>query len=309
MRVYKGEPYERALAYTYLGLIYYRRSDWENARAAFNLALLADRSSKGDEERYRDDFALAHYLIGKTYLKLNEADNAQISFDKVRKYQADHPYADPAKIRASNFTLLVEMGCGPGKAPDAVVGSVDTIAVCAYEERAADVYVDGQLLGRAARLVDMNDQAKTSGSSSRDVAQAAKGVAVAILKQLPFVGVLGSVAELAGVNAADLRHWRLMPGEVHVLEAPVAPGLHTLEIKFLDAEGKELERFKQTFYYLPVQANRADHLYIVRSGMDRHNAVRPPEAEYLAWGRARVMAQGRGFQSGFGPDVGHPLDK
>lgn len=287
MRVFKGEPYERAMAYTYMGLIYFRRGDLENARAAFNLALLADRSSKGENEDYRDDFTLAHYFIGKTYLKLGEADNAGISFNKVRKYMTDNPFADPAQSKDANVTLLVEMGCGPSKRPDPVVGSVDVIVACQYPERYAEVYVDGATLGRTAKLVDLNHQAKTSGSSSRDVAQAAKGIAVAIVKQIPFVGILGSVAEMGGVNKADLRHWALMPGEVHVLEAKVPPGLHTLQLKFFDAKGKELERYQQTYYYVPIRESsdgKGEQVYVVRSGLDRHNEIRPLAADYLAIG-------------------------
>ena len=314
MRVYKGEPYERAMAYTYLGLIFYRRGDFENARSAFNLALLADRGSKGDNEDYRDDFTLAHYLIGKTYLKLGEADNAAISFGKVKKYVADNPFADAAKLKDTNFTLLVELGCGPGKRPDMIVGSVDVVQPCPYPERSAEVFLDGQSLGKAGKLVDVNYQGTTSGSSSRDTAQAAKGVAVAVLKQIPFVGILGSVAEMGGVNKADLRHWRLMPGEVHVIEAKVPEGLHTVQVKFFDKDGKELERFQQVHHFVrvgdPVSPEvKTEPIYIIRSGLDRHNQVRPKAAEYLKWGNAGEIHQdNRGFESAFGPDTGVPFE-
>jgi tetratricopeptide (TPR) repeat protein len=307
MRVYKGEPYERAMAYTYMGLVYLRRGDLDNARAALNLALLADRSSKGDKEEYRDDFALGHYLIGKTFLKLGEADNAQISFDKVKKYMPKNPFADPAQSRDSNFTLLVEMGCGPSKHPDPFVGTVDMIAVCKYPERYAEVWVDGTKLGRTAQVVDLNRQAKTSGHSQRDTAQAAKGVAVTALKHAPFVGgLIGLVADTTGVSKADLRHWPMLPGEVHVLEAKLAPGLHTLQLKFFDDKGKELERFQQTHYYVPVRepAGGAVPVHLVRSGLDRHNEVRPVAAEYLALGPAMLNQQLGGPFGGFGGAFG-----
>ncbi len=313
MRVFKGEPYERAVAYSYLGFMFYRRGDFENARSAFNLALLADRGSKGDNENYRDDFTLAYYLIGKTYLKLGEADNAGIAFGKVKKYMPDNAFADAEKLKDTNFTLLVELGCGPRKRPDRVVGSVDVIEPCVYPERSAEVFLDGQSLGKAAKLVDVNYQGTTSGSSSRDTAQAAKGVAVAVLKQIPYLSILGSIAEMGGINKADLRHWRHMPGEVHVLEAKVADGLHTVQIKFFDQEGKELERFQQVHHFVrvgdPVSPEvKTEPIYIVRSGLDRHNLVRPKEAEYLKWGNAGpIIEDGRGLESAFGPDAGIPF--
>jgi tetratricopeptide (TPR) repeat protein len=314
IRVFKGEPYERAVAYTYLGFMFYRRGDFENARSAFNLALLADRGSKGDNEDYRDDFALAYYLIGKTYLKLGEADTAAIAFGKVKKYMPDNPFADPARLKDTNFTLLVELGCGPKKRPDRVVGSVDVIEPCVYPERSAEVFLDGQSLGKAAKLVDVNYQGTTSGSSSRDTAQAVKGAAVAVLKQIPFVGIIGGLVEMAGVNKADLRHWRHMPGEVHVLEAKVADGLHTVQIKFFDGEGKELERFQQVHHFVrvgdPVSPEvKTEPIFIVRSGLDRHNLVRPKGAEYLRWGNAgEIREDDRGFESAFGPDAGVPFE-
>lgn len=299
MRVYKGEPYERAMAYTYMGLIYLRRGDIENARAALNLALLADRSSKGDNEDYRDDFALGHYLIGKVFLQMGEADNAEISFGKVKKYMPDNPFADPAKQRESNVTLLVEMGCGPWKTPDPVVGTVDMIATCKYPERYAEVWVDGIRLGRTAKVVDMNYQAKTSGHSQRDVAQATKGVAVKALTYVPYVGGLfGMVADTTGLSKADVRHWPMIPGEVHVFEAKLAPGLHTIDLKFFDEKNKELERFRQLYHYVPVREGGAIHM--VRSGLDRHNEARPLAAEYLALGPAAASQQLGGPFAGFG---------
>lgn len=312
MRVYKGEPYERAMAYIYMGVIYYRRGDFQNARSAFNLALLADAGSKGDNPEYRDDFGLAHYLIGKTFLKLGEADNAEISFAKAKKHAAGNEFADIARQKTSNFTLLVELGCGPGKKPDPIVGSVDTIHECAYPERAAEIILNGQSLGRASKVVDVNYQAKTSGSSTRDTVQAVKGAAVAILKQVPIFGILGSIAEMGGVNRADLRHWRHMPGEVHVLEANVPEGLHTLQIKFFDATGKELERHQQVHHFVRVVKGEgeasADNLLVIRSGMDRHNEARTNSADYLAWGAAGpIIVQQQGFGSDLGPDIGLPL--
>ncbi len=303
MRVYKGEPYERAMAYTYMGIVYLRRGDLENARAALNLALLADRGSKGDKEEYRDDFGLAHYLIGKTFLRLGEADNAGISFDKVKKYMPQNTFADPAQSRDSNFTLLVEMGCGPSKHPDPFVGTVDMIGVCRYPERHAEVWVDGAKVGRTFRLVDVNHQAKTSGTSARDTAQAVKGAAVTILKHAPMVGgLIGLVADTTGVSKADLRHWPMLPGEVHVLEAKLAPGLHTVQLKFFDDKGKELERFQQTHYYVPVReaGGAAVPVYLVRSGIDRHNEARPEAAPYLAQGPAFLNQQMAGPFGGFG---------
>jgi hypothetical protein len=39
IKIWKGEPYERAMANFYLGVIYYIRHDYDNARAAFENSL------------------------------------------------------------------------------------------------------------------------------------------------------------------------------------------------------------------------------------------------------------------------------
>jgi tetratricopeptide (TPR) repeat protein len=49
-----GEPYERAMAYLYRGLIYIYKNDYENARASFNGGLLQD--ARSEDEQFRSDF-------------------------------------------------------------------------------------------------------------------------------------------------------------------------------------------------------------------------------------------------------------
>jgi tetratricopeptide (TPR) repeat protein len=312
MRVFKGEPYERALAYTYLGLLYYRRGDFENARSAFNLALLADRSSKDDQEEYREDFAIAHHWIGRTYARLGELDNATIALNQARKYMPDAP-ADPAAFAQASLSLVIELGCGPVKAPDPVVGSVDTIRPCVYPERHAEVWVGDRMMGKSVRLVDLNHQAKTSGTSGRDAVQAAKGVAVAVMKQLPFVGIVGSLMEMGGVNKADLRAWRHMPGEIHVADLTLPEGLHTVEIRFFGEDGAELERYRQVHHYVrvgpaPAPELRGEPVYAVRSRLDFHNELRTLADAHLLWGGAGpVFQQGRGLGSDVEEQAGLPL--
>jgi hypothetical protein len=49
-----GEPYERAMAYFYRGMLYIENSDFENARASFKGGLLQD--ARAEDEQYRSDF-------------------------------------------------------------------------------------------------------------------------------------------------------------------------------------------------------------------------------------------------------------
>ena len=57
---FKGEPYERAMAYYYRGLIYLRKGDYENARAAFRQGQLQDAFAEDDQ--FQSDFASLMFL-------------------------------------------------------------------------------------------------------------------------------------------------------------------------------------------------------------------------------------------------------
>ena len=41
IKVFKGEPFEKAMASIYLGILYFNRGDYDNARAAFGKAVMA----------------------------------------------------------------------------------------------------------------------------------------------------------------------------------------------------------------------------------------------------------------------------
>lgn len=62
---YKGEPYERAMAYYYRGLLYLRAGDYDNARASFRSGEYQDTVS--EQEEFQSDFAVMNYLTGWTY--------------------------------------------------------------------------------------------------------------------------------------------------------------------------------------------------------------------------------------------------
>ena len=53
IKIWKGEPYERAMASFYLGLIYYMRGDYDNARAGFENALFKLRDNRGGDRPVR----------------------------------------------------------------------------------------------------------------------------------------------------------------------------------------------------------------------------------------------------------------
>src|SRR4051812_3764606 len=122
IRIWKGEPFERAMTNFYLGLVYYMRQDYANARGAFENALFklrdyGDDPKKGDDDREVDsDFALAYLMLGRCYQRLGRDADAAKSFQRavdLRKYLA--PLADPELNKRSNVLLVVDFGLGPKK--------------------------------------------------------------------------------------------------------------------------------------------------------------------------------------------------
>ncbi len=62
---FKGEPYERAMAYYYRGLLYLRSGDFDNARASFKSAEY--QSTVTEAETFQNQFAVMDWLVGWTY--------------------------------------------------------------------------------------------------------------------------------------------------------------------------------------------------------------------------------------------------
>lgn len=83
LKIFKGEPFERAMLCCYLGLMYYMEGDFNNARIFFAQADMQDATTLENMKDYRHDFQLAHYWLGRTYLKLGQEDNARIAFAKA----------------------------------------------------------------------------------------------------------------------------------------------------------------------------------------------------------------------------------
>jgi hypothetical protein len=106
---FKGEPYERVMAYYYRGLLYMKAGDYENARASFKGGLLQD--SFAEEEQYRADFALMPFLQGwAAHCSGNESLAAE-DFKEFRALNKDTPLPRDK----DNVLVLVETGAAPVK--------------------------------------------------------------------------------------------------------------------------------------------------------------------------------------------------
>lgn len=275
-KLFKGEPFEKAMAYVYLGVGYYNDGDYENARAAFSQALLMDKQS---QDGYREDLRLVFFLVGKCYLKLKDTENARIAFNKANQRNPGEPYGanpyyDIELAKRANVTLLVEMGRAPVKYRHGPGASLDSFARAPYPERRARIYFDGALAGETSPALDLFYEAQHRGSSGKDVVQGTKGVVrdaavvTAAVSRNKSVQLGALAVALLNQSQADIRQWELLPGEVQVYSAQVGRGLKTLVLEFTDRYGGNLSAYRQVWYYVPVEAPR-ERLYLLRSGFGK----------------------------------------
>ncbi|WP_262690510.1 hypothetical protein [Kordiimonas aestuarii] len=110
VKEFKGEPYERAMAYYYRGLIYLSNDDYENARAMFRSGEYQDTVSEAED--FQADFALMNYLDG--WALHCQGRSGEEAFAKA----ADFRQGLSAPAPEHNVLFLTELGSGPVKYGD-----------------------------------------------------------------------------------------------------------------------------------------------------------------------------------------------
>ncbi|MBX9633969.1 MAG: hypothetical protein K2X44_03220 [Magnetospirillum sp.] len=106
---FKGEPYERAMAYYYRGLLYMQAGDYDNARASFKGGFIQD--SFADEDQNRADFGLLQFLQGWASRCRDNTVTAEEDFKEFSVINDKFPL--PAT--AHNTLILAETGTAPVK--------------------------------------------------------------------------------------------------------------------------------------------------------------------------------------------------
>lgn len=235
---FKGEPYERAMVFYYLGLVYLAEGDFENARASFKSGEFQDTLSS--EEEYQSDFALLDYLSGWASKCNGDDVLAADAFSIAQEHRVTlaPPEDDmstlvifesgqsPAKFAAGKYDELLKVRRGQETGIEEITFDPDGLKLPL--NLGANVYwqastrggreVDAILAGKA-KFKDGMDAAGNilaqvgagtalygAGANNRDAALVGLGILM--------VGLIAKAAAEAAQPDADIRYIDVLPDTV-----------------------------------------------------------------------------------------------
>lgn len=290
IKVWKGEPFERAMCNFYLGLIYYIQKDYNNARASFENALfkLRDNTDEKDEKKdyanQESNFVLATIMLGKCWSHLGRDDLAQANFDRVKQLRSNlGDIADPQLAKQSNVLLVVDFGYGPRKATEfdgSIVGFKPTPAE-AGAIPSPRVMVDGAsyvLDNLDQPTIDLLAMAQDRRWQSIDTLRAIKSaVGTGLILAGAYEGMrganghgsgqrrdltaaailLGSGLLLKATSQADIRQWEMLPRTTFVIPLKLPSGKHDIVVDF-----PEVGAMRQQIIGVEAPSNGEETIYL-----------------------------------------------
>jgi hypothetical protein len=271
-KTFIGEPYERAMAYFYRGILYWRDGEMDNARACFRSAEFEDSDAENGE--YKCDYTLFDYLDGFATTRLG-GDGS----DAFRRAEENARGAKPVAYDTGVNTLLfLDFGPGPAKFAGGQYGEQLRFRAPSSPVQSVQVRLDGQIVN-IKPADDLCFQATTRGGRVMDCVLANKAVfksttgavgdaaiiSGAILASghrdndtrnvgagLMIVGLLGKVASAATTPEADTRCWTSLPQFLALGQLRLPPGEHSATVNFLNSSGKAEPMFaKQITFTVP----------------------------------------------------------
>jgi tetratricopeptide (TPR) repeat protein len=291
MKVWKGEPFEKAMVNYYLGLVYYMRHDYENARAAFENSLFKLRDygeSKDKDDAYRQlesDFALGYLMLAKSFQRLGDEQNARKNFDRVLELRPRlRSLVNWERNATSNVLLVVDYGYGPRRQTNEYDGAFVGFAPRPEEVGPPPlprVVVDGVPTAgpRTDRYdlppVDLLVLAQQKRWQDIDTIRAVKDIVGTGLiagggyeayrygrhqhsqDAALAAGMLATGLLLKASSQADVRTWEMLPRTSFVIPLTLPPGPHDITVDFGPAG-------QQTWRHLDAPAPGAEATYYFR---------------------------------------------
>ncbi len=265
---FKGEPYERAMAFYYRGIVDLMNNDLENARACFRGGSLQDAFA--EEEQNRCDMALLIFLQGWCSNLLRDFGLRDSAYEEVGRLRNNFQIPNPQE----NVLFLLELGNAPRKRTDGIGHaqlkffrgknlSEDNVKVLINGNEMSGYAMESiywQAASRGARPIDfILDGQVHFKETTFDIGRAFSNEVTSFYGTVyagtdigtaaNALGLVGGIAQLFASNVkpkADARYWQNLPDSVHVITAELPSGNHTAEFVFYDEFGEilsDLSRF------------------------------------------------------------------
>jgi tetratricopeptide (TPR) repeat protein len=281
-KTFIGEPYERAMAYIYRGILYWMQGEPDNARACFRSAELED--SDTEKHEYAGDWVLPDYLDGFATLKLGGDGTDAFNRANANAKNIKLPPYNPK----ANVLIFVEFGPGPTKFATGEYSEELRFYVSQSPVNLARIKVDTRDFP-VAPADDVGFQAQTRGGRVMDHILGNKAVfkkTTDVVGNVALVGGLTTAAmsdnrtaqgvglgiALAGLISkavsasakpeADTRSWDNLPRYLSFASLALPPGTHTVTVEFLDPAGQVLANLTKTLT-VEVPADGKDKVIFV----------------------------------------------
>lgn len=291
---FKGEPYERVMAYYYRGILYLLNGDYENAGVCFRGGMLQDGFA--EEEQYRCDYAVLYFLEGWCWVRMNDRSKADESFNELKKYRPDFQIPDPS----INVLLIIETGPAPRKLSDgvghselkifrgkgekavssfAVIDESDNLPVYPMEDvawqaqtrggRQFDKILEGKAQfkqGSAQTGAALSEAANKAMLASSLMGGSSQGVMQGVAGAFAVAGGIATIVSVKTKPKADTRYWDNLPETIHVFGAKLKPGAHQIIVKFYGQAGQEMPSLEKS---LTIDApSKGEKIIYVRSPLN-----------------------------------------
>lgn len=280
-KTFIGEPYERAMAWFYRGVLYWMDGEPDNARACFRSGQLMD--SDTEEKSYAGDYVLLDHLDGYITSRLG-GDGA----DAYRRAETNSRLWKPPPF-STKANLLVFVDYGPGPTKFATGEYREQLRFAGGKSPAVSATVTlGSAAGKAVPYDDLYFQAGTRGGrvmdhvlankavfkKSTDVAGTVGIVSGAVMAtshnrdvQTAGLAVLGAgvvtkMFSSAATPQADVRAWDNLPLYLSFVAFEAQPGQHTLTVDFQDDQGRNLDGLTRTVTVNIPEGGREKVVYV-----------------------------------------------
>ena len=299
-RKYRGVPHELSALHYYAGLCYFQMDEYENARIELAQAREEDKGSGMLES---DDNYAAIFLQGMNYMRMQQYDDAAVSFRYITVNYPEFPYA------WFELAIAADQLRDTNEADEAWDKYVELIPEEYRLERSNDAnclwaIVDlGDYMGvygggpgstpkiagaEGYQTVDYEHQKRTTGGV---IAHAAKELLSNALKEAARSNAIGQMFLGSSEDDIDIRYWFSLSQSQYMCMIPFAGEPNTIVMDTADDDRRYSEHYSQVWHYITGMPHSQAKPLVMNTAFGYHNEnvehydplvlKRTPQSEYL----------------------------